>query len=466
MKLATLRKSKPRERGSAIVFLVLVLVLAWAIAALGYYVTSMLTTQHHRNDWAAAEQYADGGATIACRDVELAYTNHSAATGANLLTGGYILNTSLTTASSNVYERTISSPFTNQTVFEQIWLTNSPQPGTAHIVSAATFGHVSITNSVNLIMNPGFGAAIISDNPGSTAQGLSEPVAQQGNVVVVGHKEGVTIVDGGFNTAVSANGFVNVANNYTTLPITSISGLNRNTENQIPDYTTQGANPAVLYNLGRYIALADASGTHYMNLQTFINAVQPGTLLEGVIVVDVHNANEAGTSSLNPTTLPNGINIRGALYFNFLPSFGSTSKLINTAALNINGANLSGLVATNPATYTTSYPPVYTNAADNPINVSITSMGYSNVVAGENIPALMYSGGILALRGNVNISGIVFTPNFAEMVTTADGQLQYIRGTMIAGGGVFDQNKNASISIISLDPRLVGPDRVTVTYWQ
>ncbi|HWY78244.1 MAG TPA: hypothetical protein VN281_21695, partial [Verrucomicrobiae bacterium] len=403
---------------------------------------------------------------IACRDVEMAYTNHSAATGANLLTGGYTLNAALTTASSNVYERTISLPFTNQTVFEQVWLTNSPQPGTAHIVSAATFGNVSITNSVNLIMNPGFGAAIISDNPGSTAQGLSEPVAQQGNVVVVGHKEGVTVVDGGFNTAVSANGFVNVANNYTTLPITSISGLNRNTENQIPDYTTQGANPAVLYNLGRYIALADASGTHYMNLQTFINAVQPGTLLEGVIVVDVHNANEAGTSSLNPTTLPNGINIRGALYFNFLPSFGSTSKLINTAALNINGANLSGLVATNPATYTTSYPPVYTNAADNPINVSITSLGYSNVVAGENIPALMYSGGILALRGNVNISGIVFTPNFAEMVTTADGQLQYIRGTMIAGGGVFDQNKNASISIISLDPRLVGPDRVTVTYWQ
>jgi hypothetical protein len=466
MKLARPVKSKPREQGSSLVFLVLVLVLAWAIAALGYYVTSMITTQHHRNDWAAAEQYADAGAAIACRDVELSYTNHSAATGANLVSGGYALNTALTTASSNVYERTVSSPFTNQTVFEQIWLTNSRSPGTAHIVSAATFGQVSVTNSVNLIMKPGYGAAIICDNPGSTAQGLSEPVAQQGNVVIVGHNSGITIVDGGNLKAVDANGHVNVDNNNAIVPATSISQLNENTENQIPDYTTQGTNAAALFNLNRYIAVADACGNHYTNLQSFIDAVTPGTLLEGIVVVDVHSNTEAGVSSLNPTTLTNGINIRGALYFNFLPTFGATTKLIETADLNINAANLTGLVATNSATYTSSYPPVYTNAAKNPINVSITSLGYSNIVAGEDVPALMYSGGVLPLKGNVNISGIVYTPNFAEFVTTASGQLQYVRGTVIVGGGLFDQNKNAATSIISLDPRLTGAERVTVAYWQ
>jgi hypothetical protein len=465
MKLAFPKKSERREQGTAIVFLVLVLLLAWAIAVLGLYVTSTLTVQHHRNDWAAAEQFADAGATIACRDVEMAFTNHTAATGANLVSGGYTLNTALTTASSNVYERTIGSPFTNQTIFEQVWLTNSPLPGTAHIISAATFGHVSVTNAVNLIMKTGYGAAIISDNAGSTAQGLSEPVAQQGNVVIRGHNNGITVVDGGNALAVDANGHINIDNNWAIVP-SAISPLNENTENQIPDYTTQGTNPAAMFNLNRYIAVADACGNHYTNLQSFIDAVTNGTLLEGIVVVDVHSNTEAGVTSLNPTTLPNGINIRGALYFNFLPTFGDTTKLIDTADLNINAANLTGLVATNSATYTSSYPPVYTNAAKNPINISITSLGYSNIVAGEDIPALMYSGGVLPLKGNVNISGIVYTPNFAELVTTTDGQLQYIRGTMIVGAGLFDQNKNAAISIISLDPRLTGLARVAVTYWQ
>jgi hypothetical protein len=455
-----------REQGSTIVFLALVLILAWATAALALYVNTQLNVQHHRDDWAAAQQYADAGAVIACRELETAYTNRASTLVANLQGAAYSLNTSLSGLSSNVYQRTISSPFTNQTVVAQIWMTNTALPGAAQIVAAATVGNVSVTNAVNLLMKPGYGAAIISDNAGSPAQGLSEPVAQQGNVVIRGFNNGITIVDGGNVQAVDANGHVNVDNNYAIVPATSISQLNENTENQVPDYTTQGTNASALFNLDRYIAVADASGNHYTNLQSFINAVTNGTLLEGVVVVDVHSNSEVGVSSLNPTALPNGINIHGALYFNFLPTFGSTTKLIETADLNINAANLSGLVATNSATYTSSYPPVYTNATKNPINISITSLGYSNIVAGEDIPALMYSGGVLPLKGNVNISGIVYTPNFAELVTTTDGQLQYIRGSMIVGAGLFDQNKNASISIISLDPRLVGAEKVTVTYWQ
>src|SRR6266576_2014026 len=122
----------PTRRGSVMIGYFIIMVVALStIAGLGAYVAQSTNLAHRRNDMIAAIQYAEGGAVIACKDLSAALT--SSKTGnmnSRLATRGYAQNNSLTTSSETVYERTISSPFTNQTVTARIWLTNAAAPKT------------------------------------------------------------------------------------------------------------------------------------------------------------------------------------------------------------------------------------------------------------------------------------------------------------------------------------------------
>ncbi|HXS69703.1 MAG TPA: hypothetical protein VN761_12725, partial [Candidatus Polarisedimenticolia bacterium] len=245
-----------------------------------------------------------------------------------------------------------------------------------------------------------------------------------------------------------------------------------------------------LFDIGRFIAVADltpeptnfnpTANNHFTNLTTFINAAKTATnsahSMEGVIVVDV-SSSDSQLKNLTDSVLPNGINIKGTWLMNFTGSGWDpvTEKIIVSAAININAADLSHVVATNPATYTTGYPPVYTDATKNPTNIDITSKGYANFQAGDDFPAEIYTIGVLDMHGPADISGVLYTPSYMEIENKQSSQTQYIRGSLIMGNGIYyENNQNGSTSIISYDSGAVDSlvtaggagKAILVTYWQ
>lgn len=481
-------KNKQRTRGVSIVFFILVMVLVWSIAAMAFYVTSNSTLQHRRNDMLAATEYADGGAVIACRELELAFTNNIAGTTffSRLTTnaaGAYSL-VSVTNASSLVYQRTITTPFTNQSVTAQISVSNTPLPQTAKVIAMATVNKATVTNTVNLQMPFAFGAAIISVNAGTSDTSVSKTSAQNdGNVVINGSGQGPMVVNGGKGLAVLANGRVNVSATNDATVIAGVSMTNESTANQLPDYTGQG-NANTLFDIGRFIAVADLTpngpstrtNNHFTNIATFVAAVNlhlPTNPIEGVVVLDVA---QSDNGNLNASSLPNGVNIRGMLLFNFVGSgWNATStKIVSDAAFNINPADLSHVVATNVSTYTTGYPPVYSDPTKNPDNINITSKGYANFTSADDLPAFVYSIGVVDLHGPLDISGVMYTPSYMEIENKTTGATQYINGAVIMGSGIYLEDTSKSTTIVTYDPNAVNAlatsnnvgRKVFASYWQ
>jgi hypothetical protein len=480
-------KARRTEQGSILAYFLLVVILVIAIASVGAYVAQTSNVVHRRNDMIAAIQFAQGGAVVACEDANSAYTNAGAGFPGNLASNSpsYTLDASLSTNQWRVYRRTISAPFTNQTVGAQIWVTNTPFPLTAKIVSTATVGNVTQEATINLQMKFGYGAAIVSMNAGVADNGLSHSQAQAGNVVVTGNGNGPIVVYGASGDAILANGRASIGG-AATVDMTSVSDQNWGTASQLLDYTSQGTANS-LFDFNRFIAVADLTpnvnnptthNNHFTNVLSFAAALAaaPGHTLEGVIVVDLHktsspvdpNWSKAGDAA----TFPNGINVRGTLFYNFGPEFGPLDKFTLSASLNVNPANLTGLVANNPATYTTGYPPVYSDPTKNPVNIDISSKGFANFTARDDLPGLMYSTGEVDIHGAANVCGVCYTPSYMEIEN--HGQIQYFNGSMIMGHGIFFQNGSSAASIISYNPRAADflatlnnkGKVVSVAYWE
>lgn len=469
-----------------IAYFILMVVAITAVAGLGAFVAQTTNVAHRRNDMIAAIQFAQGAAVIACRDFNTAITNKNKATVQNLITNGYSLNTSTGNSSNAIYQRTLTAPYTNQSVIVQIWVPTNSTISSAKIVATTTVGKVTQTATVNVRMTWGYPAAIISTNPGTTETGISKSVAQNGNVVVSGSSSGPVIVDGGSGKAILANGRANIDTNYSTISRSSLSMTNYGTANEIPDYTAQGT-ANTLFDYARFIAIADltpnvlntnSGNNHFTNLTQFIAANNTASTnaagaLEGVIVVDIAG-NDKALGNLNPSKIPNGINVRGTLFFNFDSSWGALDKVINTADLNINKANLSGLVVTNPATFTSGYPPNYYDNSKNPKRIDIRARGFANVKADEDLPAAMYSIGIFDMHGNVNVSGVLYTPSFFEIENKQAGQIQYFKGTLISGLGTLLDNNSTAKTVVSYDDDAldslitlgIAGKQVTVANWE
>jgi hypothetical protein len=485
--ITSVQHNQRREDGSILVFFILLLISVTAIASVGAYVAQTTTLSHRRCDMVAANQYAIGGAVIACNDLNsVVMSGGSSALGTKLttLSTPYALSSTLSTSTQSVYTRIISAPFNNQTVSVQIWLPKVAAPTSGKIVAAATVGAVTQQSTVNFSMGWGYPAAIISVNDGTTSTSVSKAVAQDGNVVVNGDKKGPTVVDGNGGLAVLANGRVNIDTNYINAPKSAYSMTNYNTANQIPDYTAQGTSNS-LFDIRRFLAVANATpngyapsgNNHFTNLATFIMAAKShgkNNPMQGVVAVDIWETDK-NLGNLTDKNIPQGINVNGTLLFNFTgPGWDPvTEKIIVTADLNLNPADLSHLVATDPTTYTTGYPPVYSDPTKNPININIAP-AYQNFTASDDLPAELYTYGCLDMHGNANISGVCYTPSYMEIENKADAQIQYIRGALIMGNGVYYENLSKSISIISFDKKSLDSlatlngvgKQVKVTYWQ
>ena len=484
MKTWTVR-AKRRQEGAIIPYLMVLVILTYTIAGVAAYVSQTLTLAHRRNDMIAARQFAESGVLIAATDLDNAYAS-SGTLATNLASRSYAVNSSLSTSQQTVYQRTITSPFTNQAVTAQIFLASGTSTAVPKIAATAGVGRVTQSAALYLSMKFGYGAAIISDNAGTTQTGISKSVAQTGNVVINGDKTGPIVVDGGSGLAVLANGLVNVDTTYAKIPASAISESNYNTANQVPDYTNPGS-ANQLFDFNRFIAVANATpgasssaNNHYTNMATFKTAMNSlsGGFMEGVVVVDIHKAELS--NSIDPTDFPKGINIHGTLVFNFASDVSSTDKIINTATMNINPADLSHLDANDSTTYTSGYPPVYNNPSKNPINIDISNVTspsgakFVNFTASDDLPAMMYNIGIFDIHGNVNVSGVLYSPSFFEIENKADGQLQYFKGALIGGGGIYYENVHRSTSIISYDSHALDQlatagnngKRFFPTYWE
>src|SRR5205823_10009759 len=129
-----------------------------------------------------------------------------------------------------------------------------------------------------------------------------------------------------------------------------------------------------------------------------------------------------------------------------------------------------------PATYVTGYPPVYLNTNCNPINVDITSKGFANFAPGDDLPAMAYSIGEVDIHGPANVCGVCYTPSYMEIENKGTvGTLQYFKGMIIMGQGIYIENNTAgSASIYSFDRNSVNNlttlgnagRGVIVAYWQ
>ena len=447
MNIRTFRAS--RQHGSILGYYIIVLFVLGAIASVAGFVVQHVQLGKRRSDRKNALEYAEGAALISCQELNKAYTNSGTFFG-NLSSnsaGVYALNSALSTSSQLVYGRAVSAPFSNQTAAVQIWTTNSTSPTKARIVSYASVGSITRTSTVYMAMNFGYGAAIISDSPGSASTSVTKSSGQDGNVIVDGSSKSSTYINGG----VLANGRVNV-NAYSGVATNSVSQTLYGTSSEIPDYTDESSDDQ-LFDFNRFIAAAKLSNNYYSNLTSFIAAGKASTL-EGIVVVKIVKGASGQPTSLDTGDFPSGINVRGTLVFYF-SGYAASDKLVNTAAININAGNLSGLVATNPATYTTGYPPTFSNPAKDPFTLDIKSSYplYENFAPGDDLPALMYNIGILDIHGSSNICGVVYTPSFMEIENKGTGTTQYFNGSLITGGGVLLDNGNSgSKTVVNYDP--------------
>jgi hypothetical protein len=278
---------------------------------------------------------------------------------------------------------------------------------------------------------------------------------------------------------------VNVDRSDATVAPGSISATNRNSANEIADITAQGTN--ALFDFGLFIAAANATtniynlkthNNHFTNVLSFATAMSnsPNHTVEGVVVVDIRKSDSDYNNAGDPKLFPYGINVHGTLFYNFGPEFGITDKFVVTADLNVNAANLSTMVATNPATYPSGYPPVYTDNSKNPTNTFVTSTGSQTnfFKAGDDLPALMYNIGEVDIHGNANVSGVCYTPSYMEIENKQDGQTQYFKGSLIMGNGIYYENNDRSTSIISFNNAAIDSlttlgnmgKSVFVTFWQ
>ncbi len=493
-------KNRRSEQGSIVAYFILLLVIVTAIAGVSAFVTQTLSITHRHNEMVEALAFAEGGATLAAAELELALTNQTTTLLASLASnpaGDYSKNTDLSTSQSNVYQRVITSPFSGGSVIAQIRTTNGPTILAARIVGTATVGKVTQTANLQVQMGFGYGGAVVSDNFGSSANGVSKATAQQGNVVFKASAQPARnfafVLDGGGDYVVRANSMVHIGNNVLIMSSGLISEANANTANEIPDYTAEGSSDQ-LFDFQRFIAVADltpsgpspSSNNHFTNMAAFRASLLTNTAAnpyQGVIVVDIrmYNGKAKGKSvlsgdfvDLTASAYPNGINVRGTLIFNFAADVEPSDRLIISAALNINAADLSGLILADPATYTTGYPATYSDPAKNPMNIDITSAGFKNFAAGDDLPALMYNIGNLYIGGNANICGVVYTPSFMEIENREDGQFQYFKGSLIGGGGVYVENLKDSGTIVSYDPNALDllatsgkkGYRLKAMYWQ
>ena len=170
-------------------------------------------------------------------------------------------------------------------------------------------------------------------------------------------------------------------------------------------------------------------------------------------------AAEKGTKKVNLNFnnghFPDGIDIRGTLVLLFESDVDPDSKIKFDAPLRINPITpeqLDDLDPGDPDTFVSGYSGMRPDVLD-ASQTAKDSAGnaITPFTMQDDLPALMYNGGIADLHKQVNISGVIYSPVFAE-IENKGNTTQYINGAVIGGGGILVQNKGNGKTIIKYNP--------------
>lgn len=413
---------------------------------------------------------------------------------------GGVTKASVTAADVGAAVRSLNTQFPDVNSLSAMTsiLTDTPRSGEATVTSTATYKGFSrsVTRAVALQWGQP-GAIVVDASPGATPLTSPKAQGQRGDFTIRGNSANASqnhvTIDGGVRLNSNAYFYTgNSGQNGQTLqdaltnnpggsPIRFTGGADAlhtglTGANAVPDYTNPGSADQ-LFDFNQFTAAASAKGTSY-SLGDFINLVNTSQgPLEGIIVVNVDATAFGGAqpklkaSGANPNkpeefSLPSGIDIRGTLVFNITGTNDPLYKIFVETNLNINPANLTGVDFANPATYTSGYPPNFSNPNRTP-----EAYGFP---PGADLPALMYNTGILDIHRGANISGVLYTPSFVEIEQKTGNTTQYIRGQIISGGGVYlEDMSTAGPMVISYDPNTIdslaigaGKGKILRTQWR
>ncbi len=307
-----------------------------------------------------------------------------------------------------------------------------------------------------------FQGALVSDAIPTGGGGNGKSLAEAGNIVFNHQgRPGQLYVHGDImsNGGVFANVFgfpltSGRANDYVTFAGRITIDL-AGTPGEIPDYTASGSQDQ-LFDFDRFIAAARAgAGREFTSLATFVAAMNianaAGEPFEGITVLSLDPAFEGGDPRIDSGVIPGGINIRGTLLFNFAPGTDPLYKVYLSTDVNINAADLSGLVLLDPSTYTSGYSLPWNDDTKKPRAVDISGAGFENFTANDDFPALMFNTGVVDQHGASNICGLVYGPSFIE-IENKSGGLQYFNGAILGGGGVYiEGNGSSGNTVINFD---------------
>jgi len=153
---------------------------------------------------------------------------------------------------------------------------------------------------------------------------------------------------------------------------------------------------------------------------------------------------------------PGGIDIRGTLVLLFDPTISMNSKVRFELPLKINPITTEQFVAldpNDPDTFVSGYSGITQDIVDaSKIAMDSDGNAITPFTKKDDLPALMYNSAIADLHREVNISGVVYSPVFAEIERNGDST-QYFNGSIIGGGGIFVEDKGGNgQTIINYDP--------------
>jgi len=226
---------------------------------------------------------------------------------------------------------------------------------------------------------------------------------------------------------------------------------------EIPDFTAPGSADQ-LFDFDRIIALArSGGGREFTTKAAFVDAMNAanalGTPLEGVTVLSIGPG--WGNDKLDVADMPGGVNIRGTLVFNFASGTPANQKIWVTLPFNVNKADLTWMVPTDPNTYTTGYDTPYLDPTKKPSAVDISGLGFENFTEDDDLPALMFNTGIVDQHGASNICGLIYGPSFVELENKA-GQVQYFNGSILGGAGVLVEGHDSTgYTVIAFDENTI-----------
>ena len=245
-----------------------------------------------------------------------------------------------------------------------------------------------------------------------------------------------------------------------------------------PDYSggvdplTYFDNPSgQLFDFGRYRAAAIAT-SNTLSWSEFETKVENNEQMHGIVYVTL-DATE-GTKKLEPGS----VNIKGTLVINLINGT-SKYKMFVKVPINVNPVispttnttilspadfdhwTSAAAARTNtsdpfpwPSGYTSAWNDVTTfnSGSKNPRGKTLS--GYESFGPYEDMPALMYSGGIVDIHHEANISGVVYTPDFVEVEQKKkNNEVQYVNGAIFAGNGLYLESNDCSGGIaVVYDP--------------